>query len=234
MNLLCPRNARDTIRSYISRAMNQFVPSATLALIAHNARKKDLLNFAERYRETLSQYRLIATSTTGEHLASALGLKVERKLSGPLGGDAQIASEVALGRVRAVIFLIDPLCAQPHEADIQGLLRLCNVHNVAVATNLSTAKLLIRGLTVGTRASASTADARESAPTSVSETGAFGPEAQSRPLQSRPAQSRPLQSRLARSRPLQSRPGHSRPLRSRPTESHPLASATDFDDPRAR
>ena len=210
MNLLFRRNARDMKRSYISGAMNQFVPSATLALIAHDARKKELLNFAERYRETLSEYRLIATSTTGEQLVSELGLNVERKLSGPLGGDAQIASEVALGHVRAVIFLIDPLCAQPHDADIQGLLRLCNVHNVAVATNLSTAKLLIRGLTMGTRASVLTADARESA---------LGPESKNPPLQSRPAHSRPRQSR---------------PTQSRPTQSHPLTSAADFDEPLGR
>jgi methylglyoxal synthase len=215
----------------ISSGMNRFVPSATLALIAHDARKKDLLNFAERHRETLSQYRLIATSTTGEQLASVLGLNVERKLSGPLGGDAQIASEVALGRVHAVIFLIDPLCAQPHDADIQGLLRLCNVHNVAVATNLSAAKLLIRGLTMPTRTLAPTAGTRQSALPGMNESRELGPEAQRPPLQSRPVHSRPLRSRPARSRPLQSRPAHSRPLRSRPTESRPASSATDFDKP---
>jgi methylglyoxal synthase len=201
--------------------MNRFAPSATLALIAHDARKKDLLNFAERHRETLSQYRLIATSTTGEQLASVLGLNVERKLSGPLGGDAQIASEVALGRVHAVIFLIDPLCAQPHDADIQGLLRLCNVHNVAVATNLSAAGLLIRGLTMPKRVLAPTVDARQKALTGMNESGAPRSEAQSPPLQSRPVHSHPLRSRPARSRPL----------RSRPTASRPLSSATDFDKP---
>jgi methylglyoxal synthase len=215
------RNAHDTERFYVSGAMNRFVPSATLALIAHNARKKDLLKFAERYRETLSQYRLIATSTTGEQLARVLGLDVERKLSGPLGGDAQIASEVALGRVHVVIFLIDPLCAQPHDADIQGLLRLCNVHNVAVATNLSAAKLLIRGLTTPSRALAPTVGVRQSAIAGMNESGELEPGAQRPPLQSRPAQSRPLRSRPARSRPL----------RSRPTESRPLSSATDFGKP---
>ncbi len=175
--------------------MNPLLPSSTFALIAHDARKNELLTFAGHYREALSQHRLIATATTGELLVSALGLNVERKLSGPLGGDAQIATEVALGHVRAVIFLVDPLRAQPHDADIQSLLRLCNVHNVAVATNLSTAELLMRGLLAWTQPTASALEAVQSA---------FTRDAKSRPLQSRPAHSRPLQSRPAQSHPLTS------------------------------
>jgi len=73
-------------------------------------------------------------------------LPVTRYLSGPLGGDAQIAARVAVGEVAAVIFLVDPLYAHPHEPDIQSLLRVCNVHNVPVATNLATAELVLRGV----------------------------------------------------------------------------------------
>jgi methylglyoxal synthase len=118
----------------------------SVALIAHDARKKDLIAFSVRHRATLSRYRLIATANTGERLKLALGHGVECKLSGPLGGDAQIAAEVASGLVYAVFFLVDPLSAVAHGADIQSLLRICNVHDVAVATNLSTAELLVRGL----------------------------------------------------------------------------------------
>jgi methylglyoxal synthase len=118
----------------------------TVALIAHDARKEELVLFSRRHRSTLGRYRLIATASTGQLLNGVLGSVVECKLSGPRGGDAQIAAEVASGLVCAVIFMIDPLSAQAHEADIQGLLRICNVHDVAVATNLSTAELLIRGL----------------------------------------------------------------------------------------
>jgi diacylglycerol kinase (ATP) len=118
----------------------------TVALIAHDARKEDLVLFARRHGSVLGRYRLIATASTGQLLKGVLESVVECKLSGPRGGDAQIAAEVASGLVCAVIFLIDPMSAQAHEADIQGLLRICNVHDVAVATNLSTAEFLLRGL----------------------------------------------------------------------------------------
>jgi methylglyoxal synthase len=118
----------------------------TVALIAHDSRKKDLIAFSIRHRVTLSRYRLIATANTGKRLNVALGRGVECKLSGPLGGDAQIAAEVASGLVYAVFFLVDPLSAVPHGADIQCLLRLCDVHDVAVATNLGTAELVMCGL----------------------------------------------------------------------------------------
>jgi methylglyoxal synthase len=88
----------------------------------------------------------VATGTTGKRLADAAGLPVERMLSGPLGGDAQIGARVADHGIDAVIFLVDPLYAHPHEPDIQGLQRLCNVHNVPLATNLATARLILEGL----------------------------------------------------------------------------------------
>jgi methylglyoxal synthase len=115
-----------------------------LALIAHDRMKGDLQAFCVRHREILSHCDLIATGTTGQRIAEATGLSVMRYLSGPLGGDAQIAARVAGAEVDALIFFVDPLHAHPHEPDIQGLLRVCNVHNVPVATNLATAELIVR------------------------------------------------------------------------------------------
>ena len=122
------------------------MPRVTFALIAHDRKKDDLQAFCVRHRELLAGCDLIATGTTGARIAEATGLPVTRYLSGPLGGDAQIAARVAVGEVAAVFFLVDPLYAHPHEPDIQGLLRVCNVHNVPVATNLATAELVLMGI----------------------------------------------------------------------------------------
>ncbi len=119
----------------------------TLALIAHDRMKDDLVAFCGRHRDVFQHFELIATGTTGGRIHDATGLPVRRYLSGPLGGDAQIAARVAQGEVEAVIFLVDPLYAHPHEPDIQGLLRVCNVHNVPLATNLATAELIVTYLT---------------------------------------------------------------------------------------
>jgi methylglyoxal synthase len=117
-----------------------------VALIAHDRKKDEIVEFALQYREQFAQYQLIATGTTGGRVADATGLLVERMLSGPLGGDAQIAARVAQREVAAVIFLVDPLFAHPHEPDIQGLLRVCNLYDVPLATNLATARLVVAGL----------------------------------------------------------------------------------------
>ncbi len=117
-----------------------------LALIAHDQKKDDMQTFCVRHRDTLSRFELIATGTTGLRVHEATGLPVVRYLSGPLGGDAQIAARVSVGEVTAVIFLVDPLYAHPHEPDIQGLLRICNVHNVPLAMNVATAELIVRQL----------------------------------------------------------------------------------------
>lgn len=117
-----------------------------LALIAHDRKKDDLQAFCVRHREILQRFELIATGTTGQRIAEATKLAVTRYLSGPIGGDAQIAARVVVDEVAAVIFLVDPLYAHPHEPDIQSLLRICNVHNVPLATNLPTAELVLRGL----------------------------------------------------------------------------------------
>ena len=117
----------------------------TIALIAHDGKKADMVAFATFNREKLKNYHLIATSTTGTLLRDKVGLEVEAVLSGPMGGDAQIAARVAQGEVAGVIFFVDPLNAHPHDPDIQGLLRVCNVHNVPLATNVATADLIVSG-----------------------------------------------------------------------------------------
>ncbi|HRO67583.1 MAG TPA: methylglyoxal synthase [Pseudobdellovibrionaceae bacterium] len=117
----------------------------TIALIAHDGKKAELINFVKDHMEFFKKFNLVATGTTGSHVQRA-GLKVKRLLSGPIGGDAQIASLVATGKCQAVIFLRDPLGMHPHEPDIHSLLRICEVHDVPLATNLSTAQLLVKGL----------------------------------------------------------------------------------------
>jgi len=121
-------------------------PRPVVALIAHDDKKDELVLFALRHQAQLARLTLIATGTTGARVASATGLPIECLLSGPLGGDAQIAARAAIGAVQGVIFLVDPLNAHPHEPDIQGLLRVCNVHDVPLATNLATAELVIEHL----------------------------------------------------------------------------------------
>jgi methylglyoxal synthase len=117
----------------------------TIAMIAHDGKKADMVAFATFNREKLKDYHLIATATTGRLLRDKVGLEVEMLLSGPLGGDAQIAARVAQGQVEGVIFFVDPLNAHPHDPDIQGLLRVCNVHNIPLATNVATADLIVSG-----------------------------------------------------------------------------------------
>jgi methylglyoxal synthase len=117
---------------------------AMIALIAHDAQKDDMVKFSMDNCALLKRYRLVATGTTGLRITEATGLKIYRCLSGPLGGDQQIGSLVAQGKVDAVIFFRDPLTAQPHEPDITALLRVCDVHNVPLATNLETARAVLK------------------------------------------------------------------------------------------
>ena len=119
------------------------MPEKTIALIAHDGKKADMVAFATFNREKLMGFNLIATATTGRLLIEKVGLNVEYLLSGPHGGDAQIAARVAQGEVDAVFFFVDPLDKHPHDPDIQTLLRACNVHNVPIATNVATADLII-------------------------------------------------------------------------------------------
>ncbi|WP_099092375.1 methylglyoxal synthase [Dehalogenimonas formicexedens] len=115
----------------------------TLALIAHDNKKEEMLSLVEDHRDSLSQLSLVATRSTGMLIQSRTGLQVTLMQSGPMGGDQQIGSLVASGMVKAVIFLRDPLTVQPHEPDVSALLRLCDVHNVPLATNLTTAEAVL-------------------------------------------------------------------------------------------
>ncbi len=115
----------------------------TIALIAHDGKKAEMVAFALAHLDVLERYALVATNTTGKLLTENTRLTVRRMLSGPLGGDAQIAALVAEGGVAAVFFFVDPLGKHPHDPDIQGLLRICNVHNVPLATNPASATFII-------------------------------------------------------------------------------------------
>lgn len=120
-----------------------------IALIAHDRMKDQLVNFVVAYEELFKAHSLVATGTTGARIMEATHLQVQRVLSGPYGGDQQIGSRIAEEHMDLVIFLRDPMAAQPHEPDITALLRLCDVHNVPVATNMATAEALMRSLQRG-------------------------------------------------------------------------------------
>ncbi|HHW01303.1 MAG TPA: methylglyoxal synthase [Thermoanaerobacterales bacterium] len=120
-----------------------------IALIAHDAKKEKMVDFAVAYKDILKQHKLYATGTTGKLIMQATGMEIHRCQSGPMGGDQQIGGMVASEAIDLVIFLRDPLTAQPHEPDINALLRVCDVHNVPLATNLATAEVLIKGLARG-------------------------------------------------------------------------------------
>lgn len=118
----------------------------TIALIAHDKKKDEMLDFVRQHQEILAAHRLIATATTGRLVHERAGLAVKTFLSGPLGGDQQIGALVATEQVDLVVFLRDPLTAQPHEPDISALLRICDVHNIPLATNRKSAHILLQSL----------------------------------------------------------------------------------------
>ncbi|GLG01971.1 methylglyoxal synthase [Alicyclobacillus hesperidum subsp. aegles] len=120
-----------------------------VALIAHDNKKDDIVNLAIAYQNILKNVNLFATGTTGRRIHEATGLPVHRFQSGPYGGDQQIGAMIANDEMDLVIFLRDPLTAQPHDPDITALLRICDVHNVPVATNLATAEALVRAMEQG-------------------------------------------------------------------------------------
>jgi methylglyoxal synthase len=121
----------------------QKVEKLTLALIAHNSKKDDIVSLVKAHRQELMEINLVATKSTGKMIQSETGLPVTLMQSGPHGGDQQIGALVANGDVRAVIFLRDPMTAQPHEPDITALLRICDVHDAPLATNLATAEAVL-------------------------------------------------------------------------------------------
>ncbi|GIZ07638.1 methylglyoxal synthase [Flavobacterium sp. UMI-01] len=120
-----------------------------IAIIAHDGKKVDMVQFLNKNIELLQNEKLkiIATGTTGGKAANA-GFKVKKMLSGPLGGDAQIAARVAEGKTKMVLFFKDPLASHAHEVDINMLLRVCDVHNVPIATNEASAQLLLDAIAI--------------------------------------------------------------------------------------
>ena len=117
-----------------------------IALIAHDAKKDLMVTLARDFAPFLSRCHVMATGTTGSRLIAEAGIEVERLLSGPLGGDLQIGARLAEGLVDAVIFLRDPMTPQPHEPDINALVRACDVHNIPCATNIATARMILDDL----------------------------------------------------------------------------------------
>ena len=117
-----------------------------IALIAHDKKKNDMINLATKYKDVLATHELFATGTTGTLVMGETGLKITRMKSGPLGGDQQIGSMIANAELDLVIFLRDPLTAQPHEPDVSALLRLCDVINIPLATNMKSAEIMLRAL----------------------------------------------------------------------------------------
>lgn len=115
----------------------------TIALIAHDNKKSDIVNWSLKNKDTLAKYDLCGTGTTARLIAEATDLTVKRYLSGPLGGDQQIGAKVAEGKIDIVIFFWDPLESQPHDPDIKALLRIANVYDVPIATNRATADFVI-------------------------------------------------------------------------------------------
>lgn len=120
-----------------------------IALIAHDRKKPLMIKLTIAYKAILEKHELFATGTTGGKITEATGLKVHRFKSGPLGGDQQIGAMISEDQLDLVIFLRDPLAAQPHEPDVTALIRLSDVYEIPLATNIGTAEVLLRGLEVG-------------------------------------------------------------------------------------
>ncbi len=117
-----------------------------VALVAHDKKKDDIIDFAKRYKDVLRGHELYATGTTGKLINEIVGLPIYRFLSGPLGGDQQIGARLAEGNMDMIIFLRDPLTAQPHEPDVTALIRLSDVHCIPLATNIGTAEVFMKAL----------------------------------------------------------------------------------------
>ena len=117
-----------------------------IALIAHDKKKDEIIDIAKKYREVLAGHELYATGTTGTLIMGETGLAIHRMKSGPLGGDQQIGAMLANGELDLIIFLRDPLTAQPHEPDVSALLRLCDVQRIPLATNASSAVIMLEAI----------------------------------------------------------------------------------------
>lgn len=120
-----------------------------IALIAHDKKKELMVDFCIAYKGILEKHNLCATGTTGSMIIDSTGLKVSKFLSGPQGGDQQIGARIAYNEIDLVLFFRDPLTPAPQEPEISALYRLCDIHNIPLATNIATAEVLIRGLDRG-------------------------------------------------------------------------------------
>ncbi len=120
-----------------------------IALIAHDKKKNEIIELAKQYREVLANHELYATGTTGTLIMGETGLSIHRMKSGPLGGDQQIGAMLAEGKLDLIIFLRDPLTAQPHEPDVSALLRLGDVQCIPLATNKSSATVMLEAMKSG-------------------------------------------------------------------------------------
>jgi methylglyoxal synthase len=117
-----------------------------IALIAHDKKKQEMIAFATKYAAVLKNHRLFATGTTGKMIIEATGLDIHCFRSGPLGGDQEIGARIANGEIDLIFFFRDPLTAQPHEPDVSALLRLSDVYRIPLATNVSTAELIVHAM----------------------------------------------------------------------------------------
>ena len=120
-----------------------------IALIAHDKKKPEIIELAKKYKDILSQHELFATGTTGTMIMGETKLDIHRLKSGPMGGDQQIGAMLANGELDLIIFLRDPLTAQPHEPDVSALLRLCDVQKIPLATNITSANIILSALKDG-------------------------------------------------------------------------------------
>ena len=120
-----------------------------IALIAHDKKKAEIIELAKKYKDVLAGHELYATGTTGTLVMGETGLKIKRMKSGPLGGDQQIGSMVAEGKLDLIVFLRDPLTSQPHEPDVTALLRLCDVQSIPLATNVKSAEIMLEAVQSG-------------------------------------------------------------------------------------
>jgi methylglyoxal synthase len=117
-----------------------------IALIAHDKKKDEIIEIAKKYKDVLAAHELYATGTTGTLIMGETGLPIHRMKSGPMGGDQQIGAMLADGKLDLIIFLRDPLTAQPHEPDVSALLRLCDVQRLPLATNASSATIMLEAV----------------------------------------------------------------------------------------
>ncbi|MBQ8407551.1 MAG: methylglyoxal synthase [Clostridia bacterium] len=120
-----------------------------IALIAHDKKKNEIIELAKTYKDVLAGHELYATGTTGTLIMGETGLPIHRMKSGPLGGDQQIGAMVAEGKIDLIIFLRDPLTAQPHEPDVSALLRLSDVQSIPLATNAGSATVMLESMKNG-------------------------------------------------------------------------------------